>query len=89
MEPVDQGLNFLSTKEIHKDKGLTSIRNVHIVHGRIQRGDCGSEPPPSCPQVEIIILNTDSGPTREAVGPLGSNCFSKEVCTVLCEICRC
>ena len=38
--------------------------------------------PPGKSQVAIGFLSTD-GPLREAIGPLESNCFSKEVRTAL------
>ena len=33
-----------------------------------------------------LIRNTGTDPHREAIGPLGSNCFSRDVRTELCKI---
>ena len=49
----------------------------------------GPDPPPSThgkSQVAIGFLrNSGTNPHREPMGPLGSNCFSREVRTVLCN----
>ena len=43
--------------------------------------------PPGKSQVAIGLLrNTSIDPPQEAIGSLGSNCFSKEVHTAHCEI---
>ena len=45
----------------------------------------GSRTPPGKSQVAIGFLwNTGTDHPREAIGPLGSNCHSREVCTGLC-----
>ena len=44
------------------------------------------EPPPGKSQVATGFRNSGMEPPREAIEPLGSNCFSKIVCTPLCEI---
>ena len=33
-----------------------------------------------------LFNNTGTDPTREAIGPFGSNCFMREVRTALCKI---
>ena len=59
-----------------------------MVRGLIQKGVVGLQNPSSKLQASIDFLrNSCTDPLGEAIGPLGSNCLSKEVCTALCEIC--
>ena len=47
----------------------------------------GSELTQEATPVAIVILrNSGTDHPREAIGPLGSNCFSWEVLTTLCEV---
>ena len=58
----------------------------YSLHARIQRADRRSAPPPTPgkSQVDVcFLINTGSDRPREAIGPKGFNCFSREVCTVL------
>ena len=51
-------------------------------------GARGSGPSPGKSQVAIGFLrNSGTDPQKETIGPLGFNCFSKEVRTALCEKC--
>ena len=52
------------------------------------RGGQGVQPPPpGKSEVAIGFLrNSGMDHPREAIGPQGSNCFSSEVHTALCEI---
>ena len=61
-----------------------SRRRLRLMRGYIG-GIGGLDPTPGKSQVVICILrNTGTEPPREAIGPLGSNCFSREVRTALC-----
>ena len=54
---------------------------VPVQHERVQRGAGGPDLPRKS-QVGICFLKQYwYGPPRETIGPLGPNCFSKEVCT--------
>ena len=56
-------------------------------HRRIQRGKQGVRTVPGKSQVAIGFLKiSGTDPSREAIGPDGSNCFSREVRTALVEI---
>ena len=49
----------------------------------------GSLTPPPLGKLQVVIgflRNTGTDPHREAIVPLGSNCFSREVRTALCKI---
>ena len=38
-------------------------------------------------EADICFLrNIGTDPPQEAIGPIGSNCFLREVCTAQCEI---
>ena len=52
------------------------------------RGETMGSRTPGKSQVAIDFLrNTGKEPPRKAIGPLGSNCFSRKVRSALCEIC--
>ena len=55
---------------------------------RIQRewGASGPDAPGKSQVAICCFRNTGTDPPREIIGPLGSNCFSREARTVLCEI---
>ena len=55
---------------------------------QIQKGAGCREPPPGKSQLVLGFLGiTGADPTREAIGPRGSNSFSREVCTALSVKC--
>ena len=45
----------------------------------------GAQDPPENHEAICFLRNTGTDPSREAIGPIGSNCFSREVLTALCE----
>ena len=58
------------------------------IHGCIQRA-WGTVSPYTNGKSQVAIgflRNAGTDPTREAIGPKGSNCYSREVRTTLCEI---
>ena len=59
-----------------------------LLHGQIQRGgEQGVWTTPGKAQVAIgLLINTDTDPPQEAIGPIGSNWFLREVRMALCEI---
>ena len=54
--------------------------------GRGQGGGGGPNPPGKSQVALCILRNTGMGTPREAVGPILSNCFSREVPTAVGEI---
>ena len=61
--------------------------DVSKSHGRVQRGvGTGGPDPPGKTQVTEVVIgllrNTGTDPPPEAIGPLGSNCFLREVCNL-------
>ena len=61
----------------HKPQALESI----------QMGRHGSSPIAKSEVAKGFLTNTNTDPTRKAIGPLWSNCFPWEVHTDLCEMC--
>ena len=56
-------------------------------HARIYWCGTGDRPPPGKSHVTIgFLINSGTDTHRKAIRPLGSNCFSGEVHTALCEI---
>ena len=57
-------------------------------HGELQREGTGGPDPHGKSQVAICVhRNAGMDIPREAIGPKGSNCFSREVPMALCKIC--
>ena len=60
-------------------------------HRQIQKGvGAGGLPPPTPGKSQVAIgslRNTGTYFPQELIGPIRSNCLSKEARTVLCEIC--
>ena len=56
------------------------------MHGRIQRGPESPGHTSNLQEPIGFLKNTGMGLPREAIEPLESNCFSREVRTALCEI---
>ena len=83
---------FLGDIYYHDTRQTPIIRTQILLNleynGQINREERGRGPgTPWKSNVAMgFLTNSDTDTPREAIGPVGSNCFSREVCTALCEI---
>ena len=68
------------------DRAFVPIRLLEI-SWMDPEGGRGSGPPFENQVAMCLLRNNGTDPPREAIGPLGSNCYLREVRKALCKIC--